>query len=230
MFFADSIARGDIEAVFSVMDAQAAGEKGDCRALAEHLRVVFPASSLLMPGDIYAAYAPINQSRIRAQQGSQIYGFIASLLVPEWDPSLPAGIKQEGTHTTITLGDATMNMDDFIARLDPTSLASLTLRQVLRLDSHIARSETNQANIHKRGGFLGFTDQANLLVIYTLGDQPYSHTYTAVLRPEGWQLSGLSSPIQNTSAYGNAEAITADEAARLINSPDYLLLFDAENQ
>ncbi|NLG57315.1 MAG: hypothetical protein GX540_02765, partial [Clostridiales bacterium] len=40
VFFAQSLAQGDMEAALSAMDAQAAGKTGDYRALAERIRLV----------------------------------------------------------------------------------------------------------------------------------------------------------------------------------------------
>jgi len=224
VFFAQSLAQGDMEAALSAMDAQAAGETGDYRALAERIRLVSIATALLLPGE-YTEYVTLNQTRLRAQQSLQLFGFIASLLVPEWsDPSIPLILDKEGQ---LQLPDGGMPLDDFIARLDPERLAPLTLKQVLRLDSAILRSESNQLNVQKQGAVYGFTEQADLMAIYAFGDQLYCHASTAVLRPEGWQLSSLNSPLINTSALGSAWAISGEAASQLLSSPDYLLLYDA---
>lgn len=227
IFFADSIAQGDIQAALSAMDARAAAEHGDYRALAERIRLISMVTSLLLPGE-YAEYVTLNESRIRAQQAMQIFGFITSLLLPEWqDPGIPL-VLQEGL-VQLPSGSS-MEMDEFITRLNPQNLSALSLRQVLKLDSILYNSETSQENIRKQAAIFGFHQEANLLAIYDLDGLRYSHSYTAVERDGGWQLSALNAPLLNTSAYGNAEAITAEEEARLINSPDYLLLFSAENQ
>jgi hypothetical protein len=224
IFFAQKVSEGDLEATLSAMDAKAAAENGDYRALAELIQAIMPSSSLILPEE-YAEYVPLNESRIRAQQGQQLYGFVLSLLVPEYT-SLNTPLMIKDGMIQFPGGGGSMSLDDFIARLNPKNLSALTLRQIFRLDNALYHSETNRANIKKQGAIFGFNEQIDMLAIYELNGQLYRHACTAVERPGGWQLSGLNSPLIGTDAMGNAEPITQEEADALLHSDDYLLFYD----
>ncbi|MGI6695823.1 MAG: hypothetical protein ACOX6O_06245 [Christensenellales bacterium] len=223
IFFAQKVSEGDLEAALSAMDAKAAAENGDYRALAERIRAILPSSPLMLPGE-YAGYVPLNESRIRAKQGDQLYGFVLSLLVPEYSlldrPMIKDGMIQFPNGVEIML------LDDFIARLNPKNLSTLTLRQIFRLNSARYLSVTTQTYLKKQGAIFGFNEQIDMLAIYELNGQLYRHACTAVERHGGWQLSGLNSPIIGTDAMGSAEPITQEEADALLHSDDYLLFYD----
>jgi hypothetical protein len=224
IFFARSVAEGDFEAALSAMDAKATAATGNYRALVERIQAIIPSSFLMAPE--YPGYITLNQNRLRAQQGQQLYGFVLSLLVPEM--SSHAGSPMMIKDGMIQFPDNTgsMSLDDFIARLNPENLSALTLRQVFMLNSAVFNSDSHQENIKKMGAIYGFTQQVDFWAVYELNGQLYRHACTAVKRPSGWQLSGLNSPLIGTSAAGIAEPITQEDAAALIDSADYVLFYD----
>jgi hypothetical protein len=224
IFFAQKVSEGDLEATLSAMDAKAAAENGDYRALAELIQAIMPSSSLILPEE-YAEYVPLNESRIRAQQGQQLYGFVLSLLVPEYTSQNTPLMIKDGM-IQFPGGGGSMSLDDFIARLNPKNLSTLTLRQIFRLNSARYLSVTTQTYLKKQGAIFGFNEQIDMLAIYELNGQLYRHACTAVERHGGWQLSGLNSPIIGTDAMGSAEPITQEEADALLHSDDYLLFYD----
>ncbi len=224
LFFARSIAEGNFEAALSAMDAQASAEHGDYQALVERTGAIIPSSFLMAPD--YPSFIPLNENRLRALQSHQFYGFVFSLLLPEMASYIDSPMIIRDGLIKFPNDVGSMPLQDYMDRLNPQNLSSLSLRQVFMMNKPIYHNESYQENIRKQGAIYGFSEQKDFVAVYELDDQLFLHTCTAVKRPDGWQLSSLNSIITGAHASGIAQPIPQEEVAALLDSSDYVLLYD----
>ena len=223
--FTRALSKADLESILALSAASRLAPNIDMAAFIERLRALVPFSENNIPGGDYAAYAPFLTLRLDAALAQQAQSLIMSLLVP--------GLMDEPTPKTLVEGKLQMTggenltPEELVARLDPVGLDSLRVHTVLRWVGDATTREAYRRNSERvaelhRGVY---QEDAELIIVYALGEQLYAGAGLLLRFPEGWLLRALNAPMTGTPSGGAARLLTQDDLQGLVEDARYEVLY-----
>ena len=226
--FAQALSKADLNGILALSAASRLAPNMDMAAFIERLRTLVPFSENNVPSGDYPAYAPILTLRLDAALAQQVQSLIMSLLVP--------GLMDEPTPKALVEGKLPLaggegiTPEELVARLDPVGLDSLRVHTVLRWVGDETTREAYRQNSERvaelhRGVY---QEDAELVIVYALGNQLYAGAVWLLRFPEGWLLRALNAPTTGTPAGGAARPLTQDDLQGLVEDARYEILYRSD--
>ncbi len=192
-----AVGAGDVDAILATTAVDEMAERFDFQAYSERLRSI-PVAYSLAPSQ-YPMFATMN----RYQQAALILGQVRNLAY---------GLLSDETidGSIIAPADAA-RIEAFVAAVDPSRLAGLTVDDVRVPEPDLATSERYLAHTATTAAIHGADELAERLALIELDGQTYGLGLTLLRYGDAWKVSSQSSALANTTSLGTAVPMTRAE-------------------
>jgi hypothetical protein len=191
--FVASVKANDLTAAFQAFAVNAYAERYDFKAYSTRIGAIVPMMQNA-PGE-YAMYDPLNRLALLSRYGGLIRNFIYS-----FNASMPLDQTFR-----VTSPD---EVDAFVASVDPTRLAGLTVADayLLRYNSAKAVEIVNGQNAP-----IGADESTEIFVLYQLDGQYFAGGLHLLRYGDAWKIDALGSSFAGTNASGVVTETSREE-------------------
>jgi len=196
-YFVSYLKNGNIDAVINLSPFihDNLVKKIDPKAEILYMDTLLPQDNLIFPIDSIRKY------NLLSLYGSQIKGFISSILLPQ-------EFSDYVNYSPVPVNEDENKINRFISALNVQNLTSLELIRFDIFSPETQFSERGRRFIELQKQIYGFDERAEYSILYRHNGKYYAGTMTVVKYGKDWYILALNSLFANTSISGAIELVS----------------------